>query len=88
MPKHTPDTLSDIGNSDLVQLSRDLLEAVVGSTKILNLDEMTPQKLQESKMVLGFLNAADKTMKTKMQYFQMTGLSEKVAQVRSKAKEF
>lgn len=85
--RYKPDTLDDVEKSDLIQLSRDLLEATVTSTKILDLNEMSPGKLQEAKVVLGFLNAANNTMKTKMQFFKMIGLDDKINAVKASSKE-
>lgn len=86
--KFNPDTLGHIERSDLIQLSRELLDAVVRGTAILEVKdkEMTPEKLKESKVVLGYLNAADKTIKTKMQYFKMTGVQRKVDAIKQMSK--
>ena len=52
------DKLEHIENLNLVQLSRDLLEAMVESTAIMEGRKMTEQGLKEAKIVLGYLNAA------------------------------
>ena len=82
------DTMKHVEESNLIQLSRELLSSIVDSTKILDLKEMTPDKLKESKVVLGFLNAADRAMKTKMTYFKMTGVGDKVSAVKHRSKKF
>lgn len=81
------ETLQDVGNNGLIQLSRDLLDAVVKTTNILHQDKMTPEKLQEAKVVLGFLSACNTVMQTKMRYFKMTGLGDKVQAVKEKSKK-
>lgn len=78
------DSLEGMHESDLVQTAKDLLDAAIKSTSILELQEMTPQKLQEAKLVLGFLNATNNLMQTKLNVFKMTGLSEKVAAVKNR----
>ena len=81
--RYAPDTMEHIKKSDLIQLSRNILDATVQSTKVLEIDEMTPMKLQEAKLVLGFLNSANNVMKTKMQFFKMAGLEKKVEAIKS-----
>jgi len=49
--KYSPDTMQDLKQTDLVKLSRDLLGSVVESTGLLHKQKMTPQKLQEAKMI-------------------------------------
>lgn len=83
MKKYAPDTIEHLESSDLVQLSRDLLESVVESTKMLTLPKMTPNKLQEAKIVLGYLNAARNTMDTKIKVFKLTGLDKKIEAVKN-----
>ena len=85
------DRLEHIEESNLIQLSHNLLEAVVKSTNILkgdefeNMDKETQkQKLQEAKTVLGFLNATNSTMKTKMQFFRMVGIGDKISAIKNK----
>ena len=82
-----PDTMEHIGNTDLVQLSRKLLDSVVTSTDALNSSTMTEEKIKEMKVVLGYLNATNNIVKTKMQYFKMLGVGEKVEAIKRRAKE-
>lgn len=72
------DTLPGMRDIDLVTLSKNLLDASIKSTGVLDLEEMTPQKLQEAKLVLGFLNATNNIIQTKLNVFKMVGLGEKV----------
>ena len=71
-------------DSDLVQKAKDLLDASIKSTGIMELEEMTPQKLQEAKLVLGFLNATNNLMQTKLNVFKMTGMAEKIQAVKDR----
>lgn len=73
-----PDTIDDLKESDLVQISRQLLEAVIRSTAVMKLEKMTPEKLKECRTVLGFLNAANNTLKTKLNIFRLTGMTDKL----------
>jgi hypothetical protein len=72
------DKMEHIEQSDLVQLSREMLDSVVRSTGILDLDEMSPEDLKSAKLALGYLNAANSTMITRMNYFRMTGIEAKI----------
>ena len=75
----------DIRETELVRLSRKLLESVVSSTDILNKNKMTENGLKEAKLVLGFLNATTSAVKTKMQFFKMIGLDDKIREVAKRA---
>ena len=77
------DGIKHIENSSLVQLSRDLLEALVESSAILNGEKMTMTSLLEAKVVLGYLNASINATKTRMQWFRMVGLEDKIKQVKA-----
>ena len=78
-----PDTLEDIKNTDLVQLSRQLLDAAVVSTNALSTkSELSEQHLKELRLVLGFLNATNNVIKTKIQYFKMVGVSDKIEAIK------
>lgn len=81
--KYKKDRPEDIENLDLVQMARDLLEAMVESTAILEGKKMNEQGLKEAKLVLGYLNAANNNVKTRMQWFKMTGLESKINRVRA-----
>jgi len=81
-----PDELEDIKDSDIVQLSRSLLNSMVQSTDLIRPQELTSQKLQEAKVLLGFLNSTANAMKMKMQFFKMIGLADKVKAVQEKSK--
>jgi len=76
------DTPEDVRQTDLVKLSSALLRATVDSTGYLNMSKMTEEKLKEAKVILGFVNATNSVIKTKMQVFKMLGLDEKVAVVK------
>ena len=84
-----PDTIEDIKKNDLMQLANDLLGSVVRGTDMLSLsaNDMSPEKLKEAKLVLGYLNAANSIIKTKMQFFKMTGLDKKLKSIKDSAKK-
>lgn len=85
--KYNPDSIRDLEQTDLVRLSRDLLESVVKNTGVLNRKKMSKEALQEYKTVLGFLNASTKTIQVKMQVFKMMGVGEKVKAVQKRNKQ-
>jgi len=73
-----PDSLLDIKNSDLVQLSRKLLNSIVDSSGLLYPQELTEEKIKQARLVVSFINATANSMRTKMSYFKMVGLDEKI----------
>lgn len=75
--------MNDVRDSDLVQMSRNLLESVIDSSEILSMDTMGPDEMQRAKIVLGFLNAASGAVNSRMQFFQMTDIEGKYAAVKS-----
>lgn len=76
--KNHYDSPSSLAENDLVYKARTLLDSVINSTNILEIEEMTPEDIQKAKVVLGFLNATNSLIKTKMNVFKMTNISEKV----------
>ena len=85
MKKYTKDTKAELERSPLVQMSRDLLINLVDSTSMLEKKDMNESGLKEAKVVLGYLNAANNTMKTRMQYYRMTDLPNKIRAVKKRA---
>lgn len=83
--KHQPDTVDDIRDTDIVRLSRKLLNSVVRSTGVMDVRKMTPEKLSEARLVLGYLNATTKAVQTKMAFFKLVGITEKVQAVEKRA---
>lgn len=86
--RYEKDTIKHIEDSDLIQLSRNLLDSIVTSTDMLNPKNMTPERLAEAKIVLGYLNSSNNALKTKMQYFKMMGIGEKIKIVQKANKAF
>jgi hypothetical protein len=82
-----PDTMDDLQNSDLIQLSRKLLDVMIGSTNMMSLKKMTPEKLRECKTVLSYLNSCNSIMKTRISVFRLTGMEEKIKFMKDRAKE-
>ena len=78
---------TDVDNSDLIALSRNLLSSIVTATDLTNISEMTPTKLAEAKVVLGYLNASNNMIKTKIQCFKLTGLDDKVEAVKKSSRK-
>lgn len=83
--KKRGDNLGDVEQSDLLQLSSALLDSVVASTNVLEIRDMTPEKLKECKLVLGYLNATNSVMKTKLGFFKMVGLAPKLDAIKKKS---
>ena len=55
---------------------QELLDASIDSSDILTAKKMTPDGLREAKMVLGFLNATNNIVKTRMQFYKTFGVIE------------
>ena len=83
-----PDTVDNIQNNDLVQISQKLLDRMISSTGMLSIKEMTPNKAKEAKLVLGYLNVTNNVIKTKMQFFKMVGLDGKIKAVKNVSKKW
>jgi len=84
---YSKDKIEHIENLNLVQLSRDLLTAMIEATALLEGQKMTEQGLKEAKLVLGYLNAANSTVTTRIGWFRMSGLQEKVKKVKEKTEK-
>ena len=82
-----PDTMDDISQTDLIKVSRRLLDASIDSSGILEIGEMTPEKLREAKMVLGFLNATNNVVKTRMQFYKMIGITDDINKAKKNLKK-
>lgn len=80
------DSMKHVDETSLVQLSRDLLLALVESTDALSVKKMNEQNMREMKLVLNYLNAANSQIKTRMQFFRMTGLKDKINRVKEKSR--
>ena len=77
-----PDSLKDIEESDLVQISRRLLNSIVESSGLLRPQQLNDQKIKEARLIISFINATAGAMRTKLSYFKMIGLEEKVKAIR------
>jgi len=84
--KYEKDTQKHIDETSMVQLSRDLLLKVVETTGIMQSTKMTEEGLKQAKLVLNYLNAVNSTIKTRLQFFKMTGLNDKIRRVKARSK--
>lgn len=79
--------MDEIAKTNLVSKANQLLDAIVESAdamKPYNLDE---QKMKEIKLVLGFLNACNNVINTKLKYFRMVGVGAKIKAVKERSKK-
>lgn len=79
------ESMDEIKGSNLVQMSHEFLDIIVKKTGFREDGELTKEKIQEAKLVLGFLNAADRTIRTKLQYFRMNNVTEKLEAIKKKS---
>jgi len=84
---YSRDKIEHIENLNLVQLSRDLLTAMIEATALMEGQKMTEQGLKEAKLVLGYLNAANSTVKTRIGWFKMSGLQDKVKKIKERTEK-
>jgi len=75
MPK---ETLKDLGGFELVLPAKQIFDAFTKSADALTPQEITPERAKQLKLVLGSLNAYINAHKTKIGYFRLTGVPDKV----------
>lgn len=80
-----PDSMQDIADADLVQLSRKLLDGVIVSTDAMTAMPMSPERAADLRLVLGFLKATNNMINSKLHYFHLVRIDDKIAAVKSKA---
>ena len=84
MPKeNTPKELSQF---ELIIPAKKFLDAMVSSTQAFNKQKMTEKRLKEMKLTLGAINAYVKSFQTKVGYFKIVGVSEKVKEFKKLGK--
>jgi len=76
------DTLEHIKENNILQLTQELLDKVIVSTDALKQKKMTPERMKEYRLTLGYVNAVNTSIKTKLIYFRMTDLDLKLAAVK------
>lgn len=84
--KYQKDSIKHLEESNLIQLSRDLLLKMVESSAILEGKKMTEQSLKEARLILGYLNASHNILRTRMHFFKMTGLESKIERIKATSK--
>lgn len=82
----TTENLSDLGNITFVNLAKDLLSSSIESSQIMAQQPYTPETSKYAKLTLGYLNAFLNSYKTRMSYWKMTGVKEKIAAIQKTSK--
>ncbi len=82
-----PDTLESIGETDLIQLSRKLLDAVIVSSDALTPQDLTPERMKQMRLVNGMLNSSMGVIKTKLAYFRMVDTANKASAIKNAMKQ-
>lgn len=82
--RYEPDTIRHLEQSDLIQLTRDLLGAFVASVGGLDVKTVDEHRLKEMGIVSKLVNAALKSQQTKMSFLKMTNVQEKVKAIKEK----
>jgi len=73
------ETMKSLEQFQLVVPAKELFEALSKSTDADSVTEMTPERARNMKLVLGFLNAYIRAFGTKMGYFRLVGVTDKLA---------
>jgi hypothetical protein len=79
--------MDEIQKTNLVGKANQLLDAIVESTDAMKPYNLNEQKLKEIKLVLGFLNACNNVINTKLKYFKMVGVDKKIEAVKERSKK-
>jgi len=76
------ETKENIKHFDLIVPAKDLLDAITISADAYSKQPMNEDRARNMKLVLGFLNAYLRAFHTKIGYFKLTGIPEKVKAVK------
>jgi len=79
------DTIQDVTENDMIGLTRELLDKVVVSSGIKEQSNMDKDGARNAKIVLGYINAVNSTINTKIQIFKMVGLIDKVKAIKKRS---
>jgi len=82
------ETKENIKEFDLITPSQKLLDAVIVSTDAYSPKPMDEIRSKNMKLALGYLNAYIRAFGTKVGYFRLTGISDKVKVVEKFSKKF
>jgi len=81
------DNIEDVGKNDLLQTTLAILNNLRDVTSLEEATEITPDVRSDAKMVLGYINAANSVMKTKMNFFKTASALDRAADaIRDKSK--
>lgn len=78
--------MDDIEKTNIVNKANNLLDSIVESTSAMIPQEVNEERYKEMKLVLGFLNACNNVINTKLKYFKMVDISEKIEAIKNKNK--
>lgn len=78
--------MDEIKKTNLVSKANDLLDAITESTNAMEIRTMDEKRFKEMKLVLGFLNACNNVVNTKLKYYKMTGVEEKIKAIKNRSK--
>lgn len=87
--KQKTEDLKSLEKFELVIPAKDLLDAVTNSADALTKMPIDENRAKQLRLVLGFLNAYLKAYQTKIGYFKLTAIPEKVkSAIKKKLKKF
>jgi len=81
------ETKKSLEQFDLVIPAKDLLDAIIISGNAYSKKPLTEAKAKNMKLVLGFLNAYIKAFHTKVSYFKLTAIPDKIQMVKKFSKK-
>jgi hypothetical protein len=76
------ETLKDLGEIEFVHQAKKLLDASADAADAYSHKSYTEERMRNSKLTLGFLNALIKGWNSRVGYYKLTGLSEKLGTVK------
>ena len=76
------ETMDDLGTVPFVDLAKQLLDASIDSSNVMTSEPYTPETAKYAKLTLGYANAFLKAYNTKMNYWKMSGVADKVKAIK------
>ena len=72
------ETLEKLKKINFVNMAKNLLDSSVTKADSYSKKKYTDQSLKQGKLVLGFLNAFLNSYKTKIQFYKLSGIKDKI----------
>ena len=80
------ETLENLKEFEIIVPAKDIFESIAKSAKASKIQDLTPTRMKEMRLVQGFLNSYIRAFSTKAGYFKLVGIKDKVKSVKYQAK--